>query len=291
VTAKRPLSVNISDGLVGRVSDRGVGSLYDQVKDGIDGIKERIAGSRLPATPVCYIGSYTFAPESATIDLDVAQAGGGTSLVNYIVRSGVTYQIPINVGGDGVFRAHAVRCVIRQRFYVGMNGIKAPTQMTMAPMVNAFNNQGSASLINWTTKFSLYPNQPAVQQSPSINYRWNLQDLVSGVMYSDELIPSRAIMNRTFMNMLYAESTSSLLDPVIITDGGFHQFCSPWEFEQAQQVVFMFRPLTDVVQYDSSLAGNASPVSLDYDDRENNIRNQSVTVQVELLGERIGGSQ
>ncbi len=291
---RRPLPVKIGESLTGRVSDRGIGDIYRQVQAGIAGVEQRVAGMDLPANEVCYIGSYQFAPEEASFQLDVLQTNTTTSPVNYILRSGVTYQIPVNVGGDGVFMAHKIRCVVRQRFYVGLTGVKAPAQMTMAPMVNTFNNQGTAgnaALVNWTTKFSLYPNQPAVQQAPSINYRWNMQDQVSGVMYADELIPSRAMMNRTFMNTLYGDGSQLTLDPVVIPDGGWHKFYSPWRFDQAQQIAFMFRPLTDVIQYDSSLAGNASPVGLDYDDRENGKRNQTVTVQVEIMGERIGGSK
>lgn len=122
-----------------------------------------------------------------------------------------------------------------------------------------------------------------------MNYRWNIQDPVTGYNYGDNLMPASAVLNRDFVDMPdYGESnmTSSVL-----FDGDWHEFDAPWRFDKAYQLNVMFRPITDIVQFDSSVdIGPAGLALLPYDDRVSGIRDQSVYVQVEFQGERIGGS-
>jgi hypothetical protein len=70
-----------------------------------------------------------------------------------------------------------------------------------------------------------------------------------------------------------------------------YRFRCPWPFEQGRFFNFMFRPVTDIVQFDSTISGTTSVAAggpgLGFDDRIGTTRDQTVTVQVELLGERL----
>jgi hypothetical protein len=252
----KPLPVKIAPSLIGGVADRGLAGLMTQVKDGIDEVKKRIAGAGKQTRHILYNGMMVFTPEANAFALDTLQTGAGTTNVNYVVKSGATYQIPVQVGADGVFLALGVRCIIRQL----LSGAQKP----VFPMTERF-DQTVGSPTNWTTKFSLGTSMPATGQAPSINYRWNLQNGISNELYSDEFLPASAMMERSHATLVADDS-------VILTDGTWHRFRAPWRFDQAQRVSFLFRPVTDIVQ--AAVTGNpGSPV----------------TVHVELAGEIIGG--
>jgi hypothetical protein len=125
-----------------------------------------------------------------------------------------------------------------------------------------------------------------------INYRWNIQDPVMGTMYSDNLIPATAVLNRHWVDRSTVTGPP-LLAQSVIYDGDWHEFDAPWRFDKAYQMNVLWRPLTDIVQFDSTISGlTAAPngPGLAYDDRVSGQRNQAVTVQVEFQGERVGGT-
>jgi hypothetical protein len=293
----KPLPISIPVGISRPANVVGADSMLQSVVSGINGVKERISGLDLQTTPASFIGptpGYTFQPETTAFSLDVNQSNVGTSLVNYIVRSGTTYSLPVIIGGNGVFLAHKFRINLWQRLYVNGTTYKCISQAPVAPMVNTF---FPAQLNYWTTKFSLFPLQPEGGnpspggpywgQNPSINYRWNIQDPVTGFNYSDNLLPASALLQRNYLNTYSAGSGNT---PVVLCDGDWHEFDAPWRFDKAYQINVLFRPVTDIVQFDSSVDISPSGLNLlDYDDRIGGLRNQAVTVQVEFQGERIGG--
>jgi hypothetical protein len=287
----KPIKVSAKKVLAGRVLDLGLSDIERQLVAARNGLKARIAGINTRADPGCYTGEMVFHPEAQSFPLDVLQ-DGTTVLVNYIVKSGYTYNIPIRCCGDGVFKATSVRCVVFQRFYNATPGIMFVCQLPVVP--NTWNPAGPMA---WTQKWSCYPYSRASPgawfgQTPSINYHWNLQDPISGSLYSDNMLPAEAMLPRHYVPAVARDQQGTKLGPVHLIDGDWHEFETPWEFETGQSVNFMFRPITDIVQVDSSIdQGPAGQNVLLYDDRENGRRDMSVTVQVELQGERVGGRQ
>lgn len=313
----KPLPVAVPVGISQPLPVVGADAMLQQVQSGIKGVSDRIKGLDLVTVPASFIGptpAYVFKPEAASFDLDVFQWNDGTrppQKVNYVVRSGTTYQLPILVGGNGVFLAHRFRINLWQRLYVNRSYFQGASQAVVSPIINGFFNSTSttgADRVNWTTKFSCYPLQPraagfphaTTQQSPMMNYRWNIQDPVTGYNYGDNLMPASAILNRDYVqipnNANEPDARTDLRTlPTLLFDGDWHEFDAPWRFDQAYQLNVMFRPITDIVQFDSSVdIGPSAPNSymrlLPYDDRVSGIRDQSVYVQVEFQGERIGGS-
>lgn len=318
----KPLPIAVPAGIAQPQPVVGADAMLQQVQLGIKGVKDRIQGLDLVTVPASFIGptpAYVFKPEASAFNLDVYQDGPAFTPdypVNYIVKSGTTYQLPVIIGGNGVFLAHRFRINLWQRLYVDRTGFKGAAQAAISPIVNSFLNNGSGTFaVNWTTKFSCYPIQPraasfdftfdsetGTQQSPMLNYRWNIQDPVTGYNYADNLMPASAILNRDYVqitdNALTGMGTTTPTPPstlrtapALLFDGDWHEFDAPWRFDQAYQLNVLFRPITDIVQFDSSV--NIGPGGLNllpYDDRVNGIRDQSVYVQVEFQGERIGGT-
>lgn len=306
----KPLPIAVPIGIAQPQSVVGADAMLQQVNAGIKGVKDRIAGLDLVTVPAAFIGptpAYTFKPQtSSSFYLDVYQDGSppppdpaSTWLpVNYVMQSGTTYQLPVIIGGNGVFLAHRFRITLWQRFYNPNNAIVE--QRTVSPMVNGFFDYSLYGRPNWTTKFSLFPLQPSIfgpaytfpappNQSPGINYRWNIQDPVTGYNYADNLMPASAVLNRDRM-VQHFDTTGASITPSYPFDGDWHEFDAPWRFDTAYQLNVLFRPITDIVQFDSSV--NLGPGGLnliDYDDRVSGVRDESVSIQVEFQGERIGG--
>ncbi len=263
---KRPIPISIARNLTNRVATDSADSLLAQARAGNAGIAQRIVGMDKRSTPCVYTGATTYYPESGSILVDVEQTGMTTAAVNYILHSGQDYSIPIIAGGDGVFLAHSVRMTMWQAYK--NSAYRQPVQLTVVPMTNDF----VAGSIDWTTKFSIIGVQPDEGSSPSINLRWNLQEGESGQFYSDNYLPLCALQNRSLMKMHTLEAVD---DADVLSDGGEHEFDASYRFEKAQTMFFIFRPLTDIYQLATM---------------SNGINSQPVTVQVELIGERIGGS-
>jgi hypothetical protein len=270
---KKPLRASIASGLQGRMMDLGVDGLVTRAQSLLNDLRTRVRGTGAKTVPCAYMGETVFRPESTTYALDTDQDGTSSNLVNYVVRSGRSYNIPVLIGGDGPFRALALHVSITQRLYQSTDGIVC--QMNVMPIVNNFQT------VAWTTKFSLYGTQPAVRQSPCINFYWNCQESSTQMMLSDHLLPMSALMPRTLFLRDYTDTVSVDVNP----DGDIFRFDAPWRIKQGSFLNFIFRPVTDIVQYDSSMALPGGRV----DDRQNGVRDQSVTVQVEVIGERLMG--
>lgn len=297
----KPLPISIPVQIARPHTVVGADAMLLQAKQGLAGLRDRIKGIDLPETPAAYVGPtpvFTFNPDPTAFLLDTAQNNSSSNLVNYIVQSGVTYMLPVIVSGNGIFLAHKFRIVVWQRFNVPSAKVRNVAQGVVPPMVNSFFVDDA---VYWTTKFSCYAAQPQTSsssggfqsnRSPMVNYRWNIQDPVMGTMYSDNLLPATTVLNRHFVDQTYSAS-GTFTSPNVVYDGDWHEFDAPWRFDKAYQVNVLWRPLTDIVQFDSSIAGTVAAPNgpgLQYDDRVSGIRNEAVTVQVEFQGERVGGS-
>lgn len=268
----------------------GASALLEDVRYGIKGLKDRIRGIDTRTTPASYVGpspTFVFRPESTSFALDVAQTNVTTAQVNYIIRSGTTYQFPVSIGGAGIFLAQKFRINLMQRLYVNIANNQNVAQAPVMPLLNPFFPYDAQF---WTTKWSCFPVQPgpSYRQSPAINYRWNISDPQRGEQYSDKMLPSSALLHRrwVFINDGADDATA-----VSLFDGDWFEFDAPWRFDKASTVQVSWRPVTDIVQFDSSISGTTALPNgpgLPYDDRIGGIRDQSVTVQVEFQGERIG---
>lgn len=278
-----------------RVTDTGFEIQNEKrvLEEGLVLLDRAIARGRGPHDPAIHVGSAIFTPESTSFLLDTAQSNLGTNAVNSILKSGQDYKVPIMCGGDGVFLATGIRATFWQRFFNNQEWppgtrIGRAVWLQIAPMLNQFDTaaNGAAGNMSWTTKFSCWKTQPEQGNHaasppsvvvPMLNYAWNLQD-ERGWTYSDQLLPRTAMLDRTVQMPFAATNFNS-------QDGNIHRFSAPLEMQRKTVMQFVFRPLTDIVQFDSSINGTST--GLGFDDRENGLRNQSVKVQVEIIGQQV----
>lgn len=268
-----------------------IGDLLDQLAADVEGLGLRLKNPARPGIPACYRAERVFRPERSAISLDTAQTGAGTSLVNYVVRDGQTYDIPCKFPGDGVFVMKMIKVAVTQRVYVTPDN----TAIYLAsPMVT----QGWADRVSlgvnattWTTKFSIFPAQPRYFTTSetsvealygAVNYFWNIRDDRTGRFLGSDYMPCTDLLPGT----VAGSSSANTADRLPLPDGGLYEVDSPWLFERDGQATFRWRPVTPVFQFDSSLSGTNVAIGLSYDDRENGFRDQPVTVAVEYHGYR-----
>lgn len=264
-----------------------------QLEQEIEGLEVRMDLGVSSGVPAAYAAKRVFTPESSTVLVDLSQDPGDPLVpMNYIVRDGATYDIPILMPGPGVFVAkHIVLAMYLKYFsdtantYVQKN--ITGNQTYLASSIFFGNNAGL-----YTTKFSAQGpagNQPfgritlsggnVVKKLPyvAINYFWNLLDSKSGVKLSDELMSQNVLLPRS---RPYGQSffgpKPQVLDGSIFNgyaDGGFFEFDVPFVFERDGQANFLFRPITPFLQEADTL------------------HPQEVIVQVEMHGFRYETAQ
>jgi hypothetical protein len=134
------------------------------------------------------------------------------------------------------------------------------------------------------------------QSQRTINFLWNMVDTKSQRRLADAYIsqmvftPPSAPVTQEAGSFQFGVTTK-IQAHERVPDGDLFRFCTPWVFERDGQVNFIFRPITPVLQFDSSIAGTDPVVGLPYDDRINGIRDQRVRVQVEIHGYRFETDQ
>ena len=261
----------------------------EQLEAEIAGLEARVKTPTRPGVPAVYRAAREFVPEFGNAFLfDTEQDGVSSNLVNYVMRDANTYNIPVIFPGPGVFTAKQIKVSIYQRLFKPQ--FSEPTQLHYTTsLIGLFSSVGP--IFPFTPKFSLYPKQPiSAPFSPrfnAINFVWNLLDSRSQRYLSSDLMSHEFLLPRSPgpFNAVAPGSTQQL------PDGGYFQLHAPWVFERDSQVQFQFRPITPVLQFDSSISGLNPAVGLLYDDRENGVRNQTVTVGIELLGYRYVADQ
>ena len=282
----------------------------------VAGLKARLRNPIHKGRPAAYVGFRDFVPERSVVQVDTAQTGEGTNPCNYVVRDGQEYDIPIIMPGPGVFVAEEITVAIFQQQYAPVaasiqDGVL--TDVNLAAMqaemrANTFVFP-SAQTPYFTTKFSIYPQQTSLaylgfggpgvdnernryrvppQGQRTINYLWNMVDTKSQRRLADAYI-SQMVLTPPSAPVTQFKFTQTAFESV--PDGDLFRFCTPWVFERDGQVNFIFRPITPVLQFDSSIPGTDPVVGLPYDDRINGIRDQRVRVQVEIHGYRFETDQ
>ena len=296
-------------------SDAPVGWIYSleqklrQVYQEVEGLKLRVGTQYKGGVPACYIGEKLFFPEEQSFQIPTDyNAEGPLEPVNYVVRSGQSYSIPLVIDAPGVFAARYLKVTVSQRYNFPTSGANVPGAgqggVIWFPLPpKDFMNVGSGPFQLWpfsdacrfsTQKYSLmteatFPslvgvisgegigvnNVKSSSLTVGIDFFWNIIDQDSQRRYSEELISSVALLRQGSMS------------PV---DGNLLKFNTPWLFERAGIVDFQFFPITDVLQLDPTstifpIVSTAGP-GLPIDDREDGgaKRDQSVLVKVELHG-------
>lgn len=270
--------------------------LVQRLRARIEGLKARlnVPSTEMSIWPSAVSGRHIFRPESTVEQVDTAQSALGTNPINVVVRNNKTTNIRIIFPGPGVFVGRWLTCSVLMRLH--NPELKGDTESWL-PVVSNSGAIGSlaanpAAAIPYTTRFSVFPVQPNVPPAygpaagttfrpPALNYFWNLKDERSGRLYADQMMSHMHLLPETWQ----MPGAGSTFAPVL-GDGDLFDLKAPWVFERDGQATFQFRPVTDLYQFDSSIAGTAAPMSLPFDDRENGLRDQSVKVQVELHGFR-----
>ena len=269
-----------------------IGDAVDQLAADVEGLALRLKHPARPGIPAAYRTQHVFEPQEGVLTVDTAQDNASANPVNYVVKDGQTYDIPCKFTGDGVFVMNRIKISATQRIWVAPYGheVQMPCQVLQVGFADYDTGIQAQA---WTTKFSIFPVQPQgvitglVAESvlfSAMNYFWNIRDdrtgryLASDYMPNTETQPGYNAPSQSFGAVGGARFP--------ISDGGFFELPCPWLFERDGQATLQFRPITPVFQFDSSLAGTDAAVGLTYDDRENNIRRQPVTVAVEYHGYR-----
>ena len=248
-----------------------------QMQSEIAGLEARLQLGMSEGVPAAYAARRIFEPESATVSVDLSQQNDPPIAMNYIVRDGQTYDIPIVLPGPGVFVAKYLTVSSYLRFFDEDLGtyverlLTANRQYTPSTQVTfleqaqlyttKFSAQGASGSqpvdeVNWVAP-NLFQNFPY----PALNYFWNLLDSKSGVKLSDELMGQDILLPRS-------REFSDPTNEYVFGDGGFFTFDTPFVFERDGQANFLFRPITPFLQ------------------EADTIHPQSVIVQVELHGFR-----
>lgn len=254
----------------------------------IRGIKARLKNRLSNAEPACAIGEKVFAPESGTFAFDYLQDGSSSVTSQYVLRDGITYDIPITFPPPGVMLIRFMKVRVYQRVFVPGCG---PMQVPMPP--------GNFFLRNLevfqTRKYSFPDNgdsytalaRPGARiYSRRLSYVWNLTDTKSNLQWADDLVPDMIMLPQGIgtptQNATQADG-GPLGTPAVPT-GGYLEFRRPWLFERDGQLSFQFQPIMAVIQPTASSGYSPYP----FDDRENGgaVRDSSVTVRIDLHGER-----
>lgn len=246
----------------------------------LQGLELRVGQQLGAGEPAAIVGRRVFLPDdSYTFSFDYLQDGTSSVLSQYVLRDGITYEIPIVMPPPGVMLMRSMQVKLYQRVFVPNVG---PMQVPM-DYGNYFLSEGlvgSAELYQ-TRKFSFPDNtsDASLVYSRRMSFLWNLVDTKSGSQFSDELISDQALIPQG-MGVPVTKAGQSFAG----TTGRYLEFDTPWLFERDAQLTFFFRPINPVIQPTAS--SGYMPYSFDDREQNNLVRNSAVTVQIELHGTR-----
>lgn len=260
-----------------------------QLMQEIAGLEERLAFSEQEAIPCAYAAKRVFDVDTtSTIQVDLAQTGQLPITLTdmyYVVKDGVTYDIPIVIPGPGAFCAEKIVVSCFHKYYSDEEKRYVEKNITGIQQTAIFNYtvKFSAAPCQWTWDATAASSEPieigAPKESTSVfeasylglNYFWNLVDSKSGARLADDLLSQHALLQRS----VEISKTTNLYQrpPLSYGDGAFFEFDVPMVFERDGQANFMFRPITPFLQK----ADCQNP--------------SSVVVQVELHGYRVNKAQ
>ena len=255
-----------------------------QLKKEAGGLVDRLRYRYTDGVPAAYKGEVVFEPQRDPIVLP-GNPFGNNETVNIVVSDGMLHSVPVVLPGPGVFMARYLHVTFYQRVAGGENNGDFTNQAYKTPLPLAKQFEDDSGSTNSTLKWSICQfqselslacigdvnsgNPYSVSAILGTNFFWNLIDRDSERRVADELVSSQVLL---------PQSSKAACD------GALFEFPVPWLFERAGIVEFQFQLINPILQFDSSLS-NASPVRpFPFDDREVSLRNQDVTVRVELHG-------
>lgn len=245
--------------------------------------------------PHACVGERVFEPEDSSFTLDLLGRGDDAATkqpVQYVVRDGIEFSVPVDTSSVGVFHARFLNVSFYQRWWSAAQNREFWFPIPIGRSfdhVSAAGDGTKVQTVKWSVMhsqtFQTWPNvlntthadAPASHQSDvcGINFFWNLLDQSGQRYYSNNLVPDVALRQQGYHGQ---------------DNGGMLSFRVPWTFDRQGQLDFVFRLVNPILQ----LAPTATLfpfTSLDgtpLDDRENGgaSRRQSVKVRVELHGSR-----
>jgi hypothetical protein len=277
--------------------------VWTQLRAEVAGLQARLQGRGMPGEASSYQGTRVFEPETATYTVTRPRDTGSTWTVNYVVRDGQTYEIPIIFPGPGVFVARRLDVSVFQRFRNttrpapdelisrSLSTMLAAMGRGISPGQDAQTLDGLLRQFRYSLPWQWWKPQGGGIVSedfvPSINYFWNLSDSKSQRYLASDLMSHLALLPMSCTSagesIRLSDQANNLLSP---SDGGSFEFQAPWVIERDGQATFHFRPITAMYQIDSAVAPSNAQTGYTFEDREGGLRRQSVKVQVELFGER-----
>lgn len=257
--------------------------VYEQLKADVASLRLRIdRDDTIDSEPSVALGQRVFLPDTnSTFLLDRLASGAAGTSSQYVLRDGITHEIPITLPPPGIFEARFLRVSITQRLFhptEGVQQIVVPPCPAMSYADAGVTGAGGVQTVKW----AYAPNR-------FVHFFWNLVEGKSGRTLSDELIPDMALLPPLSQSLAlrnesidFPSETGDDRDDA--GDVGL-ELDVPWPFERDADVKFLFRPITPIIQ--PAADSGFSPYG--FDDREANgtVRNSAVTVQVELHGSRI----
>ncbi len=249
--------------------------------DELDGLEYRLRSTLTDGEPACVFGRKVFSPESSTFLFDFSQNGVSSVKSQYVLRDGVTYDIPIAMTPPGFFVARFLQVTLHQRLFVpsGAGGAGGAYQVQM--LSGSF--FATSPLEPQTRKFSFPDNTSLNGQGlflmRRMNFLWNMLDRKSNYALSDEMLSDQLLLPQGLGTPALALGTLCFAP-----ENGRFEFDTPWLFERDGEATFQFRPITPVIQ--PTADSGYTPYT--FEDREPGLlsRDSSVTVEVALHGTR-----
>lgn len=246
-----------------------------RLRGDIQSLKLRTDPHDLVCEPGSIVGKRVFVPDvNSTFVLDHQGQGVAGQASQYVVRDGVTYDIPVLSPPPGVFEARFLHVMITQRLFnptEGIDQLRMPVNQALSQRQQVAATGGLQTL-----KWSYIPNR-------FVQFFWNIVEGKSGRQLSDEMLPDMLLLPAMPGAFLGGDPAN-----VMPSEGGDvgYQFEVPWLFERDADIRFLFRPVTAVVQPAPTVA---SPFAFNDLEANGTVRDTSVTVQIELHGSRLYG--
>lgn len=278
---KNTFNVNDPRRAVQPASGRPVGwlpSANEQLKrlqNEVAGIEARINDHLTYGEPAAAVGKKVFEPDSFTFMFDFKQDGISSIKSQFVLKDGVTYEIPILFQPPGVMNVRFMKVAITQRLFVPGSG---PWQMPVT-----YGDYFLTTMAGAQTKKFAFPDNVLGDINGTwpmrrSSFMWNLVDTKSGAKYSDELLSEILLLPQGDMTLVAGAA------PDFFPSDGMLEFDCPWLMERDAQLTFLFRPIMPVIQptFDSGY----TPYTFEDRENANTVRNSAITVQVEMHGTR-----
>jgi len=247
---------------------------FTRLQSEVAGVEARISNHLTYGEPAAAVGMKVFEPDSHTFMFDWLQDGITSVKSQFVLKDGVTYEIPILFAPPGVMNVRFMKVSITQRLFVPGSG---PWQMPVT-----YGDYFLTTLAGAQTKKYAWPDNVTGDLGTwpmrRSSFMWNLVDTKSGAKYSDELLSEILLLPQGDVKVIDGTTFDSN------ASDGMLEFDCPWLMERDAQLTFLFRPIMPVIQptFDSGY----TPYTFEDRENANTVRNSAVTVQVEMHGTR-----